>query len=273
MTLRRQKPNFTLLLEQGVIHTYIGVEPEPANLCDVEVWIRRADGAALPYECTQPTPCCGQKRTRCDTGGCGCGHKNSRWLLRYPAYDYVDGRVGFRWDCNLHNLPPGRYRAEVRFCGCVCAQFEIVSPHCYEVAGGGNVETLLYEGDCGPADGARSDVDPVFIGWYNYKTETTAALEPLDVLLEVDYSIKEEHWDDRPLPELVVSDGVITEHMKVLFVSGTIIGVGRTEQNRFLPGACVRFLWTDANLEAAGYDNPNFIGYDDLFDCGTTEDV
>ena len=41
MTLRRQKPNFTLLLEQGVIHTYIGVEPEPANLCDVEVWIRR----------------------------------------------------------------------------------------------------------------------------------------------------------------------------------------------------------------------------------------
>lgn len=273
MSIRRQKPAFTLHLEQDLIHTYIGVEPEPADLSQVEVWIKRADGAVLPYECSQPTPCCGQRRDRCNTGGCGCGHKNARWLLRYPAFDYQDGRVGFRWDCNLHNLPPGRYKAEIRFCGRVCAQFEIVSPRCYDVAGGGAVENLLYQGDCPAAEGARDDVGDVFVGWYNYKTETTATIEPLDVLMEVDLPPAAAVWNKKPFPELEITDGVVTEVAKVLFVNGPVIGLGRTDKNRFVTGACVRFAWTPNNLDAAGYDNPNLIGYDDLWDCGTTEGV
>lgn len=272
MTIRREKLSPLIHLEPNLLHTYIPMWPEPDCLANIEVWIKRANGESLPFSCDQDTPCCGKPRKKdCwgSTKSCGCSCKDNRWLLRYPAYDYQDGSVGFRWDNNIHQLPPGRYVAEIRDCGKVCHLFGIVSPGCRQI--GGLAENQLWTGECGDADGDREGVEPVFGPWYNYKTTLTQALEPNDVLLRVKRAPNKEAWT-APFPELVVSDGVNESEAKVLFVNGTTIGVGREDSHKFLAGACVRFMWTPNNLADAGYDNPNFIGYEDLYDCGSSGD-
>lgn len=266
MSLRRARHTPLVQIVPDLLHLYIPMEPALADdeVCNIELWIKRADGTTLPFSCDKPAPCCGAKR--CNTGRCGCGRRDARWLLRYPAHDYQDGHIGFRFDTNLHRLPAGLYTAEIRDCGKACHRFEIEAPCCRQF--GGSAETRLYHGECGDPDGFRDDVDPVFAAWYNYKTTTSRPIGPDDTLLRVALPTRPEAWE-APFPELVVSDGVAEEAMQVTFANGTTLGVKRTERNRFFEGACVRFVWTDANLEAAGYKNPNLIGCEDIFCCGT----
>lgn len=268
MSIRRERLAPRIEIEPGLIHSYIPMQPEPENLCDVEVWIKRLDGKDLRFECVQETPCCGRPRKDCTTRGCGCGRNRGRWLLRYPAFDYRDGHVGFRWDCNIHNLPGGRYRAEIRVCGRPCHSFELEAPCCPQF--GGTAENQIYQGECGPADGAHEGTSNVFRYWLNYKTTTVEPFDTLDQILRVALAPVQGAWDG-PFPELVVSDGVNEERMQVTWVNNKSIGVKASGDIRFMTGACVRFMWTPNNLEAAGWKNPKFIEYGDLYDCGDTE--
>lgn len=268
MTIRRERLGPSIEIEKDLLHSYIHMLPEPQCPTDVEVWIKRLDGADLQFSCVQDTPCCGQPRKSCSTRGCGCGRNRGRWLLRYPGYDYRDDRIGFRWDCNLHQLPAGRYLAEVRVCGKPCHHFEMVSHCCPEF--GGEAESQFYAGDCGPADGARDDVDGTFDAWLNYKTELREPLARTDIIMRVKAAPPQAAWDGT-LPELVVYDGVNEVRLQVKWVNGSSIGVENPKGIPFVAGACVRFMWTPNNLAAAGYKNPNFIGYEDLYDCGDTE--
>ncbi|MFV0512498.1 MAG: hypothetical protein ACK5MY_02510 [Jhaorihella sp.] len=268
MTIRRQRRTPVIHIVPDLIHTYIGIVPTP-TVCDgVEIWIKRADGAALEFECTQPTPCCGQKRNRCDTGGCGCGSRQARYLLRYPAYDVKGEKVGFRWDDNLHALPPGRYTAEVRMCDRVCHEFEFISPDCREVGGEGTVENLLYQGGgCPLPDGQRDDTGGTFTLWHNYAGKLIMPTRESSMTLEVDPPPFKETRDLEVQPQLILTDGVIEEVVDVRYVNGHVVGVERGGENAWPVGTCIRFAWTPDNLERAGYDNPNLISYGDLFEC------
>lgn len=266
------RPDKSLLIElvPGLLQVSLPVDPEPGDLDALELWIKRADNDTLPFVCDRPAPCCGGPRR--NTGRCGCWGRNSRWLLRYPAFNYQDGKLQFRLDNNVHHLPAGSYTAEVRDCGKACYQFELYVPGCRAIGAAeatGDVYTL--DGECPDAGTVRDDVDDTFKAWLNFRSVTLGELAPDGVYIQLESEPNPAPAEGSTLPELVITDGVAEEWLQLKWVNGTFMGVIRASTNRFLAGSCVRFDWTPNNLEASGYKNPNFIECEDVWCCGTMD--
>lgn len=104
-TLRAQRFLPIVHVTCETAHTYIPMTPEPKDLTEVDVHIKRMDGTELG-----------------ENDGACC----APWLLRYPAHDYRRGSIGFRWDGELHKLPPGQYIAEIQIDCVPCHRFTLL---------------------------------------------------------------------------------------------------------------------------------------------------
>lgn len=100
MTARRGACRRIIEVTPDLAHTYFPLPHRPTDIAEYEVWIRRA-GARCKDPCKPGLP----------------------WLLRYPAHDDVENFLGFRWDNELHELPPALYYAELRCGDTVCDRF------------------------------------------------------------------------------------------------------------------------------------------------------
>lgn len=270
MMSRRQDKHLLIQVIPNLLQISLPMDPEPGDLCQIELWLRRARSDNLPFICDRPAPCCGAPRI--NTARCACGQPDSRWLLRYPASDYGDGNIVFRLDANLHRLPPGEYLAEVRDCGKAIYQFEVEVPSARSVGAAG-AEIALFTGDgtCPDAGVARDDADNTFSSWFGYQSTLHGAMSRATTVIAV-VDMPAAPADGDQLPELVVSDGVSEERVTVTWVNRQFLGIARgLTPVAFAPGACIRFAWTPNNLEASGYKNPNFIECSDIWCCGTMD--
>lgn len=113
MSMREHKAGPKIAVTPTLAHTYIPFSPQPPDLTEVDVHIKRADGSVL-----------GETGPRC-----------APWLLRYLAHDYDRGYIGFRWDPELHALEPGLYIAEIQVDCVPCHRFTLAVPYCPQIGG------------------------------------------------------------------------------------------------------------------------------------------
>ena len=97
-TIRLQALRPVVEITPRLAHTYIPMV-EPDDLSKVTVEIRRL-GETCEHEDVTP------RNVRHHA------HRHEP-LLTYPAHDWKNGHIGFRWDTALHALPFGRYEATI----------------------------------------------------------------------------------------------------------------------------------------------------------------
>lgn len=114
-TIRDRSLRPGIVVSPDLAHSYIPLQPEPLALSAVTVEIFPRQDRRVDEEDINPrnVRCAGPRRDP---------------LLTYPAHDWANGYIGFRWDTALHALPPGRYEAIIYVRQTPVHVFEIIVP-------------------------------------------------------------------------------------------------------------------------------------------------